>query len=70
MKNLLVSKTAIVGALTAALGILDLLGAFPYLASYAPHILLASGIATVVLRSLTSTPASLKARVRAKDLMR
>jgi len=69
-KNVLTAKTNWLGVLMIAVAVLDFLGASPLLAAYAPHILLVSGVLTVVLRQLTSLPTSMRARVRARDVMR
>lgn len=68
-KNPIVSKTNILGALQILVAVLALVSASPLFAEYTEWILLFSGILTIVLRFLTTSPISFEAPVRVKDVI-
>jgi hypothetical protein len=56
MRKYGITKTTIAAALTFTYGLLNYLGADPFLAQYSDQIIMAAGVVFGVLRFLTTTP--------------
>lgn len=70
VKSVFTSKTNWLGVVMIVVSVLEFLGASPLLKEYSQWILLGSGVATIILRQLTSLPTSLTMRPKTKDIMR